>query len=89
MKITFLSCIRLCSFLALPILASVATSLAAQSEPVPPPKRPNIIFILTDDLDLALYDEVLALHRVLNDRGTTFDNHYVGIPLCCPSRTTT
>ena len=49
------------------------------------PSRPNIVFVLTDDLssNLVRYmPHVLSLER----RGTTFTNYTVTDSLCCPSR---
>ncbi|KAJ3029766.1 UNVERIFIED_CONTAM: hypothetical protein HDU68_011181 [Siphonaria sp. JEL0065] len=52
------------------------------------PKRPNIIFLLTDDQDLHLN----SLHfmpfvkKHLIEEGTTFKNHFVTSAICCPSR---
>jgi N-acetylglucosamine-6-sulfatase len=51
----------------------------------PPAKRPNIVFVLTDDLawNLVRYmPHVLAMER----QGETFSNYYVTDSLCCPSR---
>jgi N-acetylglucosamine-6-sulfatase len=48
-------------------------------------RRPNIVFVLTDDLsmDLIRYmPQVQALER----RGLTFRNYFVTDSLCCPSR---
>ncbi len=54
-------------------------------------ERPNIILILTDDLDVAAvrdhpesYPNLQALAR----EGTTFENAFVTNSLCCPSRAT-
>jgi arylsulfatase A-like enzyme len=51
-------------------------------------KRPNVVLIDTDDMnvtDLAVMRNTLAL---LGAHGTTFRNSYVSYPLCCPSRAT-
>ncbi|HEX3650153.1 MAG TPA: sulfatase [Pseudonocardiaceae bacterium] len=51
----------------------------------PPDHRPNIVFVLTDDLATNLVPylpHVLALEK----RGTTFTNYTVTDSLCCPSR---
>jgi len=48
-------------------------------------RRPNIVFVLTDDLSrdlLAFMPEVQSLRT----RGLTFDNYIVSDSLCCPSR---
>jgi N-acetylglucosamine-6-sulfatase len=52
--------------------------------------RPNIIFILTDDLDAhpGSISHMPNLQRYLVDHGTTFDNAFVTNALCCPSRAT-
>jgi arylsulfatase A-like enzyme len=51
-------------------------------------KRPNVIVIDTDDMnvtDMAVMRNTLSL---LSAHGTTFQNSYVSYPLCCPSRST-
>jgi N-acetylglucosamine-6-sulfatase len=55
------------------------------------PERPNVILILTDDLDARLLEEHPASYpnlRRLAAGGTTFENAFVTDPLCCPSRAT-
>jgi arylsulfatase A-like enzyme len=59
--------------------------------PIAHAARPNIIFILTDDLDtengnwLSHYP---AFKASMADVGTTFVNHFVSNAVCCPSRST-
>jgi N-acetylglucosamine-6-sulfatase len=61
----------------------------AQSTPTPTPssaaKRPNIVFILTDDL---AWNLVPYMPHVLQMQtaGVTFANYFVTDSLCCPSR---
>lgn len=52
--------------------------------------RPNIILILTDDLDVRLASRkyMARLDRLLIQRGATFTNAFVPLSLCCPSRAT-
>jgi N-acetylglucosamine-6-sulfatase len=52
--------------------------------------RPNIILILTDDLDAqpGSISRMPNLQRHLIERGATFDNAFVTNALCCPSRAT-
>jgi arylsulfatase A-like enzyme len=62
-----------------------AHSRSAPAPPLADVRRPNIVFILTDDLAWNLVDympNVQALER----RGLTFRNYYVSDSLCCPSR---
>src|ERR1041384_599905 len=52
-------------------------------------RRPNIVFVLADDLDLVEYADPKAFpafHDLLTARGTTFANYFVTDSLCCPSR---
>ena len=53
--------------------------------PVRPQTRPNIVFVLTDDLSwnlVAHMPHVVAMQRA----GTTLSKYYVVDSLCCPSR---
>ena len=51
--------------------------------------RPNIVFILTDDLSWNLINARFAPHIVeLEKRGETFTHYFVADSLCCPSRST-
>jgi len=57
-----------------------------------PATTPNIIFILTDDLDKATLeaplDRMPSIKSLIADQGATFDNFYVSESMCCPSRAT-
>jgi len=48
--------------------------------------RPNIVFVLADDLSTNLVRYMPSV-RALARRGATFTNYYVTDSLCCPSRT--
>jgi N-acetylglucosamine-6-sulfatase len=53
--------------------------------------KPNMVFILTDDLDARLLQEHLEDYPNLQElaaNGTTFENAFVTNPVCCPSRAT-
>lgn len=67
-----------------------ATSVAATGGASHPAtaQRPNIVFILADDLDMSLYSDTAGLAELLEHDGMKFTNNYVSLPLCCPSRTT-
>ena len=47
--------------------------------------RPNIVFVLTDDLSSNLVDYMPHV-RSMMQRGATFTNYFVTDSLCCPSR---
>jgi hypothetical protein len=50
-------------------------------------QRPNIVFVLTDDLDWSLVTAQSMPHAIaLERRGETFDHYVVADSLCCPSR---
>lgn len=80
--------------LAVGLLAGLLTrhARAAPADDVPgnstTNKRPNIVFIMTDDQDkrLGSTDYMTSLHTELINKGTEFDNHYTTMALCCPAR---
>ncbi|KAK7178023.1 arylsulfatase [Paraphaeosphaeria sporulosa] len=51
-------------------------------------KRPNIVFILTDDQDAKLnsLDYMPHVQELLVQEGTHFKSHYCTVAWCCPSR---
>uniref|UniRef100_A0A7N6AZI6 N-acetylglucosamine-6-sulfatase n=1 Tax=Anabas testudineus TaxID=64144 RepID=A0A7N6AZI6_ANATE len=51
-------------------------------------RRPNIVLILTDDLDIAMggLSPLSKTKKLIGDAGITFTNAFVASPLCCPSR---
>ena len=49
-------------------------------------EKPNIVFILTDDMRKDDLRFVPAAQGLLGDQGTTFDNTFVTFAMCCPSR---
>lgn len=53
-------------------------------------KRPNILFILTDDQDwhMESVDHMQYLKSDIVSKGVTFNRHFCTVALCCPSRAT-
>ena len=49
-------------------------------------RRPNIVFILSDDLDMAAMEFLPRVQAQLVARGASFANAFSATPLCCPSR---
>lgn len=47
---------------------------------------PNIVYIMADDLDFALMNQLPKLKALMADTGVTFLQHFVSLSLCCPSR---
>jgi N-acetylglucosamine-6-sulfatase len=87
--------------LLVPAVWAVWVASSPSSTPVAPPmaassattvqqiRRPNMIFILTDDLDTASIPFMPKLKALLADQGATFSNYFVSISLCAPSRAST
>lgn len=80
--------LRIASFV---LALCVSSSLHAAGDPAPA-EKPNILFILTDDMgvgDLSAYGgrqgETPNLDRLARE-GTRFDQFYVASPICSPSR---
>jgi N-acetylglucosamine-6-sulfatase len=67
-----------------------ASGASRQEEAVAetPTDRPNIIFVLTDDLDYASAQKMPHTTSLLADGGASFENAFVSFPVCCPSRAT-
>ncbi|KAK4038052.1 alkaline-phosphatase-like protein [Parachaetomium inaequale] len=56
--------------------------------PSPQGKRPNIVFVLTDDQDLHMQslDYLPLIKKNLIDKGTFYKRHYCTTAICCPAR---
>ena len=50
--------------------------------------RPNIVFVMTDDLDARSMKDLGGIRNVMGTNGITFKKAYVSYALCCPSRVT-
>ena len=48
--------------------------------------KPNIVIVLTDDLDFSLIPHMPTTDRLIAQAGATLTNYFVTSPLCCPSR---
>jgi N-acetylglucosamine-6-sulfatase len=78
------------------VLAIVLTGMAVgtltlpaeDQAKAPTSPKPNILFVLTDDQDLATLADMPQTLKVIGRQGATFDNAFVSDSLCCPSRTT-
>lgn len=65
---------------------SAADDQRSEQEHTASPRRPNIVFILTDDMALHDVEVMPKLKKLLIDEGTMFRNYFVTNSLCCPSR---
>ena len=79
-------------FVATAAIATMVMVLLAPSSPrvveaQAAPSRPNIVFVLTDDLAWNLVTQRFMPHLVaLERKGATFTDYFVSDSLCCPSR---
>lgn len=64
-----------------PASGATATGPAAASG------RPNILFVLTDDMRVDDLQHMSSVRSLIADQGATFDNHLDNVTLCCPART--
>ena len=76
-------------FLAI-ILQSCGVSPPSPQESIEALKQqsshPNILFILTDDMDMQGLEYMPKTKALIADQGTTFSNFIIAMALCCPSR---
>jgi hypothetical protein len=64
------------------------TGMSQEEEAESATDQPNIIFDLTDDLDLASVEKMPEIGSLVRDEGASFENAFVSFPVCCPSRAT-
>ena len=67
------------------LVALLGFTAAEGASARPAPHRPNIVFVLTDDLEWNLVQFMPHVEE-LQAQGTTFTNYFVTDSLCCPSR---
>lgn len=84
-------CLSLSLLLILEACSPASSALPATNAPVtvlPRADRPNILLILTDDLDsnLGTLDYMPNLQRVLKSQGLTIEDYFSTTPVCCPAR---
>jgi arylsulfatase A-like enzyme len=74
------------------VVAVIASGCSSDSKHVSAPtnaKKPNIVFVLTDDLDYQTFLNAAnfpVFHDLMVNQGLSFDDYFVTDSLCCPSR---
>ena len=63
--------------------AAVAQELSGEAR-----ERPNVVFVLADDMAAGDLTHMPTVQRELVAKGTSFENFGVSWPACCPSRAT-
>ena len=78
------------AFLALATLVAATTATSADGTgskaPAAAPERPNIVFILVDDMRADELRFLPKTRRLLGRRGVTYTHALSPHPLCCPAR---
>jgi N-acetylglucosamine-6-sulfatase len=69
-------------------LALLIVTLAAMLRPARADTKPNILFILADDMDYAVLDFMPNVKALLIDQGASFDHFFANVALSGPSRAT-
>lgn len=76
------------SGLAAALSVAIAVTVSAEVHASAEDPRPNIVLIMTDDQTLESLRVMRNVTDLIGARGTTFGQHFVSYPLCCPSRAT-
>jgi arylsulfatase A-like enzyme len=74
---------RIASVVVLFLIVSISVSACDAIQSNPPP---NVIIILTDDMDLSLMPFLENTNALIAKNGATFTNYFATSSLCCPSR---
>src|SRR5918995_5736398 len=75
--------------MALTVLLSLSVSGSIPEDAQALTAKPNIVFILTDDMRKGDLKYMPKTRSVLKAKGMSFSNAFVSNALCCPSRATT
>src|SRR5262249_42979747 len=71
-----------------PLIAGQAVSGGTPPLPqLPGGKKPNVLFVLTDDMRFDDLQYLPQIKSLIGDQGMTFDNEFDNVTLCCPART--
>lgn len=72
----------------LSLISTFLLGLVASASEITAHKKPNVVFILTDDQDTHMnsLDYMPLLNKYLLNEGTNYDRHYCTVSICCPSR---
>jgi arylsulfatase A-like enzyme len=74
------------TMLTLSTVPTLSTSSTVSTVSTMPAVRPNIVFVLADDLDSGLVQYMPKLTELVQASGVSFTNYYVTSAVCCPSR---
>ena len=69
-----------------PATASPAPTVVTEATDASESSRPNILYILTDDMAVSDLQYMPKTLELIGGQGVTFENFFVSMALCCPSR---
>jgi arylsulfatase A-like enzyme len=69
-----------------PTTTSPGSTVTDEAATASTPSRPNILYILTDDMAVTDLQYMPKTLELLGAQGVTFENFFVSMALCCPSR---
>ncbi len=78
---------RLTSVAIVIALLALAACSGGSSHGFKKPSRPNVVVVLTDDLDLREVSYLPHVRQLIASQGMTLDDYFISNSLCCPSRT--
>ncbi|HEY9827825.1 MAG TPA: sulfatase [Stenomitos sp.] len=78
----------LCTTFLSTLLVSLSSAKSEKLSKRSSTSKPNIVFILADDMTADEVKFMPHLKSNILDRGINFKNYFISVPLCCPSRTT-
>ena len=70
------------------LVLAPAGGQAAKKKGKKPQKKPNVVFVMTDDQAAEQMRFMPKTNALLGQGGVTFRNSFSSYPLCCPSRAT-
>lgn len=59
---------------------------SSNAAPAPTPNPPNLVLIVTDDLDILATEHLTGILDLVADQGMAFTRAYVSMPVCGPAR---
>jgi N-acetylglucosamine-6-sulfatase len=76
------------AFTGLLVVCSIGAGIWTGPATAESKSRPNIIFILSDDEDVAIHEAMPKTKALIEAQGAVFDQFFVTYSFCCPSRAT-
>ena len=69
------------------IVAGLSAGSAVRASASSVPTKPNVLFVLTDDMRLDDLQFMPNVRNLIAGQGMSFENEFDNVTLCCPART--